>query len=205
MGNNKEEKKFDTIEKKLFLSAMELSKIRQLLRMTGKEIESVFKMKPGDGITHSVHFENGFRVDIVLQVRVGRDKPCTYAELYENGKKVASTNAGYLYTGTWSLLYKGQVFMVTVIPEKTNTDDEPVRIAMQGGWLIVIQNDDAACGGVNVYFKTTHGDIVDIVNIEATKNADKIKVLTYENPCEDVCTREFILDTNEIFEIADTE
>lgn len=195
----------NTFEKKLFLSAMELSKIRQLLKMTGDEIQSLFKMNPGDEITNSVHFENGFRVDIVLQVRVGRDKPCTYAKLYENGKKVASTNAGYLYAGTWSLLYKDQIFMVTVIPEKTNTDDEPVRIAMQGGWLVVIQNDDSLCGGVSVFFETTHGDIVDIVNVEALQNANKIKVSTYENPCEDVCTREFVLDTNEIYDIADTE
>ena len=196
----------NTFEKKLFLSAMELSKIRQLLKMTGDEIQSLFKMNPGDEITHSVHFENGFRIDVVLQIRLGKDTPCTYAALYKDGKKVASTGGGgYVYTGIWSLLYKDQIFIVTGMPEKLTNTDEHIRIRMQGGWLVVTQNDDSLCGGVSVFFETTHGDIVDIVNVEALQNANKIKVSTYENPCEDVCTREFVLDTNEIYDIADTE
>ncbi len=194
MGNE------NTFLREINLTTSEFARIRSLLRMTGKEIFDSFKMVCGDKIVRSADFDDGFRMDVRLVVRDGDAHPYTEAVLYKNNKKLCCTHGcGYVFDGTWSLMYDDKIYMVKVFVGAED-DDAQIRIRMKGGWLVTKRCKDVDNDGVEIFFETVNGDIVDIVGVNALPDTDKIDVYTFSDAFDENYTNEFTLNTEEICE-----
>ena len=185
-------------EKELILGISELSRIRSLLSMTGEQIKKSFNMDAGEEIVNSVFFDDDIRMDIKLVVREGRDFPCTRAYLYKNGEKVTATSqSGYLYTGSWTLEYDNNVYCVFV-SEQNFEEKNQFRIRMKGGWFVIQKHDD---DGVSAFFETEKGKALNLVDFKAGLDNDELSVFLYENIYQDAYTKKVTLKTYSIRDV----
>ena len=79
-----------------------------------------------------------------------------------------------------------------------NTNE--IRVPVKGGYLVASRNIDPDYDGINIYFETDNGDMIDIVLTEckAEKNQKVIDVYCYEDVTSEDWTRKYIIDSEEI-------
>ena len=86
-------------------------------------------------------------------------------------------------------------------------NNNEIRVKINGGYLIAGRNPDTDYDGVYVVFETDHGDIIDVVLVEAKaeNNKEKIDVYCYEDVYTEDFTRKYVLDVKEIYKALNLE
>lgn len=76
-----------------------------------------------------------------------------------------------------------------------------IRVKMNGGYLIALENKDPDYSGICIMFETDDGTLVDVVYAETKAETDKkkIDVYCYEDAYNEDFTRKYILDSEEIY------
>ena len=85
------------------------------------------------------------------------------------------------------------------------TNNNEIRVKVNGGYLVAGRNADPNYDGIYVVFETDEGIVIDIVTTEAKSeyNKELIDVYCYENVYTEDFTKKFTLDTEEIYKALD--